>query len=721
MAPTYLDRKSHPLRSLLAALLVSSSMVLSGGAAVAQQQADQPTLLADQIVIDDEGRLVATGHVQVFHQGTALTASEVIYDRDSDALTLSGPILIQRPDGTVISAEAGQLDQELRGGLLQGARMVLDQQLQLAANEVRQSPNGVTRLTRVAATSCQVCGTSTPLWQIRAARVTHDTESQQIWFENAVLMVRDVPIAWLPALRVPAPGVARARGFLAPGLVTSTSLGAGVRLPYFLPIGDSRDVTLTPYLAANGKALQADYRQAFSFGRLRVNTLVGRDEILPDDLRYYIDAAGDFRISPGTTMHLQLQQISDTAVMNNYGYSYADRLQTGAEVLRINNNILSTFGFWGYRSLRGSETNRSLPPYLAFGRWEQDVTLPYVGGRLTYGAEYAGLWRTDDTPGPLGRDVSRLSTFAEWSRNWTLPMGLRLRTEAASYVLAYGINDDPAYYDQAVRVQPSIATTLSWPLMRRESGGRTQYLEPIISIGWADGYGRNVPNEDSPIVELDTANMFALQRYPGQDAVESGARMGIGLRWGFVDPSGWAGGLTVGRILRQDFADSSPISSGTAERANDLLLEAELVSPAGFSLDARTLINDKLDGFGKSELRLNWYHSNYNLTAAFINLPEEPWEDRPRKITELTLGGAYRFNDTWRVSSDLRYDFAASQIMRNGFSMQWQNECVVVDLSVSRRYTSALYVEPATEFGLSVNLTGFSVGGVRRASSACGT
>jgi LPS-assembly protein len=39
--------------------------------------------------------------------------------------------------------------------------------------------------------------------------------------------------------------------------------------------------------------------------------------------------------------------------------------------------------------------------------------------------------------------------------------------------------------------------------------------------------------------------------------------------------------------------------------------------------------------------------------------------------------------------------------------LNFQNECLLVDLSVSRRYTSSTSVKPSTDFGLSVELLGF--------------
>ena len=42
-----------------------------------------------------------------------------------------------------------------------------------------------------------------------------------------------------------------------------------------------------------------------------------------------------------------------------------------------------------------------------------------------------------------------------------------------------------------------------------------------------------------------------------------------------------------------------------------------------------------------------------------------------------------------------------------GLGLEYANECMTVDLSLSRRYTSSTNVAPETSFGFAVQLAGF--------------
>jgi len=57
---------------------------------------------------------------------------------------------------------------------------------------------------------------------------------------------------------------------LIPELRNSDLLGLGIKLPYFITLGDHRDLTLTPYLSSETSTLEAQYRQAFLNGDLNI-------------------------------------------------------------------------------------------------------------------------------------------------------------------------------------------------------------------------------------------------------------------------------------------------------------------------------------------------------------------------------------------------------------------------------------------------------------------
>ncbi len=233
-------------RSLLLALALGAALL--SGPARAQ---DRATLVSDSLQITGDTRLIASGNVEVFFKGIRLKASQIVYDQAADRLLIDGPIVLTDAEGrTIILASQADLATDLSEGILLSARMVMDQQLQLAANRLMRIDGRYTALDQVVASSCKVCAARpVPLWEIRARRVVHDQEERQIYFDHAQFRVAGMPVFYIPRLRMPDPTLDRATGFLFPTFRSTSKLGAGIRLPYFIALGPSRDLTLLPYLS----------------------------------------------------------------------------------------------------------------------------------------------------------------------------------------------------------------------------------------------------------------------------------------------------------------------------------------------------------------------------------------------------------------------------------------------------------------------------------------
>jgi LPS-assembly protein len=203
------------MRFILACLLTLLPIMASAQAAA--------TLVADTVFVPaGNQQLIAEGNVEVFFEGTRLSARRITFDQAADRLTIDGPVFIVTPDGTILTADTASLDPQLENGILRGARLVLDQQLQLAANQIDRVDGRFTQLYQVAATSCHICATGeTPLWEIRARRIIHDQDERQLYFEDATFRVSGVPIAYIPRMRLPDPTLTRATGLLIPSFESS--------------------------------------------------------------------------------------------------------------------------------------------------------------------------------------------------------------------------------------------------------------------------------------------------------------------------------------------------------------------------------------------------------------------------------------------------------------------------------------------------------------------
>ncbi len=532
------------MRQLLCALLMTCLTLLPRPG----MARDLASLIADSITVDPAGRVTATGNVEVFYQGTRLNAARVSYDRTGDQLTITGPIRITDADGTVLLADEAQLDRDLRNGVLVSARLVLDQQLQLAANEIARVDDRYTRLDRVVASSCEVCETSpTPLWEIRASRVIHDDLERQLYFENAQLRLGGVPILYFPRLRLPDPSVERSTGFLIPQFSSSSEFGTGVKLPYFIALGDHSDLTLTPYLTSSTSTLEFRYRRLFRNGDFQAEGAISHDDIR--DSRGYFFGSGSLKLPRGYTATTQLEFVSDAAYLFEYGYSEKDRLTNQIAITRVRNKDRFRASVSEFRTLRDSEIpiRDTLPDRFLEAEYLREIPDLSFGGRTTASVGFYALQRPSSADVD-GRDVNRISTAINWKRGWTLTPGIVASTELGFRADAYTTAQDSNFENELIRTVPRAAAELRWPMSRRTLDGGVEVLEPIIRVDVSDTGGDQVPLEDSRVIEFDEANLFSGSRYPGFDGAEDGVRVALGASWQRRDPDGWVLDVALGRV-----------------------------------------------------------------------------------------------------------------------------------------------------------------------------
>ena len=679
---------------------------------------DAATLVADRVFLNGNDTLTAEGAVEVLYKGVRLTATRIIYDARGETLTIEGPIMLNSGDGTVLLASQAELSRDLRNGVLTSARMVLQDQLQLAARTIRRTGGRLTTLDSVVASSCQICAAyPIPLWEIRARKVTHDQQTRRLTFDNAQLRIAGVPVFWLPRLRLPDPTVERATGFLAPRIRTNSALGFGVKLPYFLTLGDSRDLTLTPYIAASStRTLEFRYRQAFRTGEITFDGAITRDTLLRNTTRGYVFAQGSFRLPQGYRLSFGLQEVTDRAYLSDYSYSDEDRLATGLTIDRTRRNELIYARAYRFKSIRAGESNATLPTQVGDAVLHRRFTPGNLGGEGGLRLSLAGYRRTSgvttDTDGDGiadGRDVLRASATLVWRQNSVLTNGMVLAGMGELALAFYAVADDASLPATITRVAPALAFELRWPWLRTTPEGITDVVEPVAQIVWSPNRLTTVPNEDSGVVEFDEGNLFSLNRFPGEDRREQGLRLNLGLGWTRSVPDGGSLALLAGRVIRIDGPGQFTAGSGLDSNSSDWLLATTLIRPDGLSVTNRALFDNRFS-FAKDELRLAWATPRYDVAASYIWMLADPAESRPTDTSELSLNAGWQVSEGLHGSLTSRYDLTGSRAAKVGLGLDYTTECASFQMDVTRRFTSPTNASPVTDFNLSVVLAGFGKG-----------
>lgn len=686
-------------------LLMLIALILCAPAGHAKS-VDQAVLIADMVTIDSSGNLVASGSVEVMYQGNTVLADQVTYNRKADKIAISGPITINDAQGNVIKATQGTLDRNLQNGILQSARLMLDQQIELRADQLARIDGRYSEMTQVGATSCQTCDTRPPLWQIRAKTVRHDEVEKQIYFRGAQFRIYDVPVFYMPYLRIPDPTVKRYQGFLMPKGQYSSILGLGIKLPYFIPIGDNKDITLTPFISTKTNTLEWRYRQAFVKGTIEVNGSLSQDMLGSGVIRGYARAVGKFNLPNKYKLNFDLETVSDDSYLGDYEIDTKDRLESIVTISKASKQSYRAANLINYHSFY--DNNGTLPTLVTFNEFEKRFMPTYIGGELRFNIQaHSNYRRSNDDK--IGRDMARLNSSVLYRRTITGRNGLQWSVGGQGRYDYFATKQDTAYPRTQTALTADSFAEVRLPLVRHAKNGST-LIEPMMQIGYSERQVLDLPNEESTRVELDSANLLSLSRFPSPDRYERGLRGALGLRFNHNFQHDQKIGFVIGRVFRESPRDDFSYSSGLRSTKSDYLVSTSYESGKTIQAMARAII-DEGASVTKAEAVVEFQRNKVKVNAGYSLLKADAYEERDDTVAEWKVSTRYTVNDNWTVSNNLRYDLVSDKTAQAGLGLKYQNECVNIDFSVSRRFTVSGTSKPSTTYDLTVDLLGFSTGG----------
>jgi len=330
---------------LAAALTVAVLPVSIGhaqGIPAPKVKADAKLLVeADELIYDnDHNTVTAKGNAELHYGPRTLQADRVRYDRGTGRVFAEGNVRLTEADGGVVTGEKMELTDDFKTGFVDSLRVQQSVERKNETVRVRFSaPRGErvdgeqTSFDYGSYTACEPCKDAPekpPLWQIRAQKIIHNNETHTIYFEESTLELAGIPVLYLPYFEAPDPTEKRKTGFLTPRFISTTALGKGVSLPYFINFAPNYDLTLTPtILSRQGVLGQAEFRHRLDNGfyslRLSGISQTTPSAFLPSplgagerDFRGSVESQGRFYINERWRTGWDVVGVTDKWFLDNY-------------------------------------------------------------------------------------------------------------------------------------------------------------------------------------------------------------------------------------------------------------------------------------------------------------------------------------------------------------------------------------------------------------------
>jgi LPS-assembly protein len=694
----------------LAGMAHAQLSALAGGAGAPAPSNAPVSFVADQISYDKTGNIVtATGHVRAIQNGQTLYADKITLNRQTDVATATGNVILTQPGGDVVFANQAVLSKGMKNAVMEGVSSRMALNARMIANGARRYDGNVDVMTKVVYSACDLCKTdptAPPLWQIKASSATRDIQHKMIEYRDARMEFHGFPVFYLPYMTEPDPSVRRQSGLLIPAAGVSSKLGVFAAIPYYWVLGPSSDVTLTPIIASKqGPALRADYRRAFNAGQLNIDLSGGRDH---GSYGQSIFSNGTFDLNQDWRAGFNYNHASNPGYLNDFNIlPNASYLTSNIFVEGFSPGAYARLDAETFQGLVASVDQSKLPIVAPHGQYHFISAQDGIGGQFSVDADFFNVLRK------LGTNTGRVSAIPGYSVPFALPEGImgtaRVELIAAAYN-ATRLYDQPNYSTldgaNTGRVQPYGAVFLHWPFIRASSFG-SQIIEPEVQlvaspeVGISQNY--RIPNEDSLDLEYSDANLFDLNRYPGIDRLEGGARVDYALHAAWYLPHGAMLDGLVGQSYRFHKDNDYLPGSGLTDNISDYVGRITLTPTPFLNFTYRTRLSHTDFGVRMQDGTATVGNHTLSFTGGYLytntnpyvlydepstpnpNLDPPPGYLVPRQ--EFTANTAANIGP-WTLGAGVERNLQTGQFDSASFSGGWQNNCFGVNVLYLQRFTS---------------------------------
>ena len=722
-----------PIRPVLAGIGVASLCSLPIAAPAAAQGGPAPVeaapqgastaqdlrFQADRVTYGgDADTLTATGNVVLRRAEQTVRADVVTWDRKTGVIEAVGNIRFVDDAGNVLYTGKVELTDALKAGAIADMLLVMRQGGRLAANRGERGANGNLVLHGAAFSGCAFetedgCQ-KRPSWEVTAVQVTYDAAEQRVRYKGALLRVFGVPLLPLPGLAHTSDFRAES-GLLIPDLRFSAANGAEINETYYWRLANNKDLAVTGYAyTAALPMVSARYRQLTGKGAYQLTGYLTRSarinvgsDVLPGDnpqeqvFRGYLEANGRFQLSDAWSLTGFGRYASDRTFLRRYDISRDDRLRSSINLERIDQSSYFSLAGWAVQTMRRGDRQGLIPVALPALEYRRRIVPPAIGGTLELAVNSLALTRSD------GQNTQRAFAKAQWD--------LRTITGFGQEVTLTGLVRGDVYHSTGNQLTSTLlyrgnpgwqargiataAVDMKWPLIGSALGG-TQVFTPRVQIV-ASPKVRNlaIPNEDSRSVELEDSNLFALNRFPGYDRIEDGARVTYGADWQLTRP-GWRIMTNVGQSYRLSTQQTLlPDGTGLSARLSDVVGRTSLrfrdvvqfthrfrLDKDGFKLRRNEF--DATIGNHRTYAEVGYLKLNRDISSSFEDL---------RDREEVRVSGRVAFARRWsvfgsavvnltRLADDPTGTSNGFQMLRHRLGFAYADDCLDLALTWRRDY-----------------------------------
>ena len=567
----------------------------------------------------------------------------------------------------------------------------------LSQNDISIIKNGIF-------TTCKI-REKCPPWSLKSEEISHNKKKRSINYKNSWLQLYDVPIFYFPKFFHPDPTVKRQSGFLTPSIISSSTNGGSIEIPYFKAISDNKDYTLSPRIFFNNDILiQNEYRQVekntnhisdFSLKKLDHTT----KSHFFSNTKLFLENNFDF-----SEIEINLEKTSNDTYLKGDDIQSDTRSGDNQSLLNsyikyeANDEYLDIFAEISvYEDLtkeKNSDKFQYIFPNFTISKLFNNNSNRQ--GNLNYQVSGSGQKKnTNVMETHLINDLNYTSNsfFSKFGAISNYEMLFKNSTKK-------GDNSDSYKNETQSDSYTSLIFNSSIPL-KKSYENYLGNLSPKLTARYSPNKSENLTDLDR---KINITNIFSSNRLGLSDSVEGGQSLTMGFDYDLktIENSDFLG-FSLGQIYSDSTDNRLPTKSKMQNKSSDIVGNFNFQPNNNFTINYDFSADNNLEtmNYTKVETKLNI--NNFITSFEFLEENNEIGTD------SYLLGDIkYNFNNKNSIAYNTRRNRKTNLTEYYNLIYEYKNDCLVAAIEYNKDYYQDRDLQPNEEIFFSLTITPFT-------------
>tara|TARA_B100000963_G_scaffold172645_1_gene150168 strand:- start:4319 stop:6694 length:2376 start_codon:yes stop_codon:yes gene_type:complete len=566
------------------------------------------------------------------------------------------------------------------------------------------SENNISIIKNGIFTACKIRDECPP-WTLKSKEIKHDKNKKTINYKDSWLQLYDIPIFYFPKFFHPDPTVKRQSGFLPPTLLSSSTSGGSINIPYYKVISENKDTTFTPRIYFNDDfSIQNEYRQVekntkhisdLSLKKLDHST----KSHFFSNTKHNLDNNFDF-----SEIELNLEKTSSDTYLKGDNIVSKTRNRNNQSLLnsyikfdasREDLNIFAELA--AYEDLtkeKDSDKFQYVFPNFTISKLLNNKT--DIKGNLNYKISGSSQKRnTNVSESFLINDLvyksnSFFSKFGSIS-NYELKFKNSLKK---------GKNSDKYKKDTQSENFSAFVLSSYFPLKKKYED-YIGSLIPKISARFSPNKSENLSDLDR---KINITNIFSKNRLGLNDSVEGGQSLTLGFDYNLKTKNNDDFlNFSLGQIYKDTEDKRLPIKSKMQNKSSDIVGNFDFQPQDNFKINYDFSFDNNLDTVNYTKIETQLSINNFVTSFDFLEEANEIGSD-----SYLLSDIKYNFDKNNIITYNTRRNRKTDLTEYYNLLYQYKNDCLVAGIEYNKEYYQDRDLKPTEQIFFSLTFTPFT-------------